>query len=86
MALPGREESDGPVDIQLRTPEVDELGSVVRVCGSGSTTARRCSCTRETWAGSGGSAPDALAAALRTWRSDGRIVAVGLLDGPDVCG
>src|SRR3954453_3248256 len=72
------------VMIELDIPGVDELSGVLAFCASGRTTHRRCGCIQATWAGSGGSGPR-----RRLWRSGrgaggGHVLAIGLLDGPDV--
>ncbi|MGN7702530.1 GNAT family N-acetyltransferase [Cellulosimicrobium sp. 22601] len=70
--------------IETRTLGVDELGEVVDVLRSWQDDAA----PLQLHPGDVGwywrfGAP-ATAAALRTWRRDGRVVAVGLLDGPDL--
>ncbi|WP_264030733.1 GNAT family N-acetyltransferase [Cellulosimicrobium sp. SH8] len=70
--------------IETRTPGVDELGEVVDVLRSWQDDAA----PLQLHPGDVGwywrfGAP-ATAAAVRTWRREGRVVAVGLLDGPDL--
>ena len=82
LAVPG--ESDVAVAIQLRTPEVDELGSVVRALREWQHDALPIQLHPGDLGWFWRFGPEALAAALRVWRSDGELVACGLLDGPDV--
>ncbi|MFE6237039.1 GNAT family N-acetyltransferase [Cellulosimicrobium sp. NPDC057862] len=70
--------------IETRTPDVDGLGEVVDVLRAWQDDAA----PLQLHPGDVGwfwrfGAP-ATAVALRTWRRDGRVVAVGLLDGPDL--
>ncbi|MFF2270201.1 GNAT family N-acetyltransferase [Cellulosimicrobium cellulans] len=70
--------------IETSTPDVDRLGAVVDVLRAWQDDAA----PLQLHPGDVGwfwrfGAP-ATAAALRTWRRDGRVVAVGLLDGPDL--
>jgi predicted N-acetyltransferase YhbS len=78
------EESDRTVAIQLRTPEVDELGSVVRALREWQQDALPFQLHPGDLGWFWRFGPEALAAAVRVWRSNGELVACGLLDGPDV--
>ena len=70
--------------VTLRTPDVAELGPIVRVLGEwqqdGTTVPLHPGDLG--WHSSAGTG--ATAAAVRTWSRDGQIVAIGLLDGPAV--
>jgi GNAT superfamily N-acetyltransferase len=72
------------VTIELSTPSVDQLGEVVAALRDWQDEARPTQVHPGDlgwywWRGS-----EAMAAALRTWRGDGELLAIGFLDGPDV--
>ncbi|MBO1754636.1 GNAT family N-acetyltransferase [Allobranchiibius sp. CTAmp26] len=70
--------------ITLQTPDVVDLGDAVRALGEwqydGPTVPLHPGDLGWHWT----SGAQATAAAMRTWARDGRLVAVGLLDGPEV--
>ena len=70
--------------VALSTPQVDELGSVVRALREWQQDALPIQLHPGDLGWFWRFGPEALAAALRVWRSNGEIVACGLLDGPDV--
>ena len=70
--------------IELRAPEVDQLGSVVRALREWQQDALPMQLHPGDLGWFWRFGPDALAAALREWRSNGELVACGLLDGSDV--
>jgi GNAT superfamily N-acetyltransferase len=78
------EESDQSVAIQLCTPEVDELGSVISALREWQQDALPIQLHPGDLGWFWRFGPQALAAALRLWRSNGEVVACGFLDGPDV--
>lgn len=70
--------------IHVRTPEVDELGSVVGALREWQQDALPIQLHPGDLGWFWRFGPEALAGALRVWRSNGELVACGLLDGPDV--
>lgn len=76
--------SDRDVTFDLSTPRVDELGQVVHALRSWQDDAAPLQLHPGDlgWAWQFGA--DALAAGLRTWSRDGEIMAIGMLDSPDV--
>lgn len=70
--------------ITLSTPNVDELGDAVRALGEWQYDAKTVPLHPGDlgWRWTAGA--EATAASVRTWSRDGSILAVGLLDGPDV--
>ncbi|MEB8342481.1 GNAT family N-acetyltransferase [Streptomyces endophyticus] len=70
------------MDIELGTPEVDELGAVVDALRSWQhdTAPMQLHPGDLGWYWRWGA--ERIAASVRTWRRDGRVLAVGLLDGP----
>ncbi|WP_205323723.1 GNAT family N-acetyltransferase [Glycomyces sp. YM15] len=72
------------MDLELRTPGIDELGSVLTALREWQSDDAPLQLHPGDlgWYRQLGAAK--AAAAVRTWSRDGRIVAVGMLDGPDV--
>jgi GNAT superfamily N-acetyltransferase len=72
------------VDLELGTPTVDELDDVVRTLGEWQHDASPMQLHPGDLGWFWQYGAEATAAATRTWSRDGQVVAVGLLDGPDV--
>lgn len=69
--------------IQLSTPHVDELGHVIAALRAWQSDEAPIQLHPGDVGWQWQFGPLATAAAIRTWRSDGHMVAVGFLDGPD---
>lgn len=72
------------VAIELRTPNVDDLGAVVRALRDWQDEASPTQLHPGDLGWIWRQGAEAVAASLRTWGRNGRLVAIGFLDGPDV--